>query len=111
VDDHGGKVVLARLPAFGVVKASAGFLVKVDAVGRCAILVRLTWNKPSAVIQAIEPTGCRDYQAALLSGFHFCNLRYEFIVNFIVDSGIANVNNSVDIVSSFSRIFMLFFAF
>jgi hypothetical protein len=110
MDDGRGVVVLARMPALRMVRAGAGFRFQVDAVSSVAALGRLARNKPSAVVQTVEPTGCRDDEAALLSGVHFRNLRDCRFVYTIVGIGGAIVNQYVVAKCGFFRVFLVFIA-
>jgi hypothetical protein len=69
VDDRGGVEVFAGEAALNVVRASAGLRLQVDAVN-VAVVGRLTRHKPGAIGKAVEPTGCRDDEAAFFSWSH-----------------------------------------
>src|SRR5262249_41629325 len=69
MDKDGGVVVLAGVATFNVVWAGAGLCIEVDDVAYRRA-VRLARAEPGAVVILVEPAGCCDENAALLSGVH-----------------------------------------
>ena len=74
VNDGSRVEVFAGVTALGMVQASTGFRVQIDAIG-AAIAVGLAGHNPGAIVKTVQAASRRDNQAALFPGVHCCDLR------------------------------------